>query len=175
MSEAQELADAEEAARCGNDIVRAADRGLLGAVRHLLRTVPGAAAAKDDWGRRRTALHWAAGEGHGEICRVLLAAGAEVDARTDVSGTPLHEAADKGHGEICRVLLAAGAQVDARDDSGETPLHWAAAESGQVEVVNLLLEAKASVTVKDDKGRTPLDHARTQGKDEVVKILESAA
>ena len=77
------------APRGGNDIVRAADRGLLGAVRHLLRTVPGAAAAKDDWGRRRTALHWAAGEGHGEICRVLLAAGAEVDARTDVSVSAL--------------------------------------------------------------------------------------
>ena len=73
------------APRGGNDIVRAADRGLLGAVRHLLRTVPGAAAAKDDWGRRRTALHWAATEGYVEICRVLLAAGAEVDARNNHS------------------------------------------------------------------------------------------
>jgi hypothetical protein len=34
-------------------------------------------------GRSATALHRAAYHGHVEICRVLLAAGAEVDARTD--------------------------------------------------------------------------------------------
>jgi hypothetical protein len=69
------------ALRGGNDIVRAAWRGHLGGIRHLLRTVPGAVAAKD--GNGWTALHEAASEGHAEICRVLLAAGAEVDARTD--------------------------------------------------------------------------------------------
>ena len=65
--------------RGGNSIVRAALRGHLGGVRHLLRTVPGAVAVKDL--ASATALHVAAGEGHAEICRVLLAAGAEVDAR----------------------------------------------------------------------------------------------
>jgi hypothetical protein len=71
------------ALRGGNDIVRAAWRGHLGGIWHLLRTVPGAVAAKD--GNGWTALHEAASEGHAEICRVLLAAGAEVDAR-NVSG-----------------------------------------------------------------------------------------
>ena len=50
-------------------------------VRHLLRTVPGAVVATAGFGA--TALHVAAGEGHAEICRVLLAAGAEVDARDE--------------------------------------------------------------------------------------------
>ena len=51
-------------------------------IRHILRTVPGAAAATD--GDGWTALHVAAaGDGHAEICPVLLAAGAEVDARDD--------------------------------------------------------------------------------------------
>jgi ankyrin repeat protein len=50
-------------------------------VRHLLRTVPGAVAAKDVSGG--TALPGAACDGRAEICRVLLAAGAQVDARAD--------------------------------------------------------------------------------------------
>ena len=66
--------------RGDNDIVMAALNGRLGAVRHILRTVPGAVARKD--GDGWTALHEAAIRGHAEICRVLLA-GAEVDARND--------------------------------------------------------------------------------------------
>jgi len=65
--------------RGDNDIVRAAARGHLGGIRHLLRTVPGAVAAKG--GNGWTALHGAVYHGHAEICRVLLAAGAEMDAR----------------------------------------------------------------------------------------------
>ena len=66
--------------RDGNDIFRAAVCGSDGAVRHLLRTVPGAAAETIS-GSGSTALHIAANIGHSELCRVLLAAGAEVDAR----------------------------------------------------------------------------------------------
>ena len=71
-------------ARGNVDIVEAASSGHVGAVRHLLRTVPGAAAAKGGF-FDRTALHVAALGGHTEICRVLLGAGAAVDAR-DNSG-----------------------------------------------------------------------------------------
>ena len=70
--------------RGNNDILVAARRGHLGAVRHLLRTVPGAVAEKDGFGD--TALHWAADDGRAEICRVLLAARAEVDARPEIGG-----------------------------------------------------------------------------------------
>ena len=66
--------------RGNNSIVQAAWGGKVGAVRHLLRTVPGAAAATDGFGD--TALHGAAERGHAEICRVLLAARAPLDART---------------------------------------------------------------------------------------------
>ena len=44
--------------------------------------MPGAVVATAGFGA--TALHVAAGEGHAEICRVLLAAGAQVDARNIV-------------------------------------------------------------------------------------------
>ena len=71
--------------RGDNEILDAAQLGKVGAVRHLLRTMPGALDETES-GSGYSALHVAAGEGHVEICRLLLAAGAEVDARGDESG-----------------------------------------------------------------------------------------
>ena len=62
----------------GGNIVLAAQHGVLGALRHHLRTDPGAVAATDGFGF--TALHRAARHGHVEICRVLLAANVQVGA-----------------------------------------------------------------------------------------------
>ena len=76
-----------------NDILAAAERGSVGAVRHIVRTVPGAAAATDGQDGA-TALHYAAQNGHVEVCRALLAAGAPLDAR-DVSSL-LAEDCDAG-------------------------------------------------------------------------------
>lgn len=73
------------------------------------------------------------------VVRVLLAAGADPDART-VPGvetgafmrdcrtygeTPLHRAAAFGGEDTIRMLLDAGARPDARDARGDTPLSWA--------------------------------------------------
>src|SRR3954451_12190882 len=41
----------------------------------------------------RTALHWAAANGHSEVVRVLIDRGAEVNAQDDTKRTPLMEAA----------------------------------------------------------------------------------
>ena len=72
--------EAARGLRGSNDIIRAAGRGNVGAARHLLRTVPGAAAATNALGE--TALHRVAILGRAELCRVLLAAGAPLEART---------------------------------------------------------------------------------------------
>ena len=51
-------------------------------------------------------LYLAAREGHAEVCRVLLAAGAEADVQTHGPGgtTPADAARREGHAEVCRVL-----------------------------------------------------------------------
>jgi ankyrin repeat protein len=53
----------------------------------------------------RMALHLAAGNGHLEVVKLLVARGAEVDAHRDRGYTPLHAAA-RGQ-PVVRVLAAA--------------------------------------------------------------------
>jgi len=71
-------------------------------------------------------LHAAAAGRHIEVCRVLVAAGADVDARQHGGFTPLHEAAQHGDIELVELLLSAGADPAIRDsDYDATPHGWA--------------------------------------------------
>lgn len=58
-----------------------------------------------------TPLMSAADQGRLEVCRVLLAAGATIDARTPSGGTALAFACDQGHADIVLLLLDHGAAV----------------------------------------------------------------
>lgn len=68
--------------------------------------------------------HYAARNGHCGVCRLLLEAGASVDAQTR-SGevTPLHRASYSGHINIVSLLIQHGASVCHSDTDGKTPLH----------------------------------------------------
>ncbi len=71
------------------------------------------------------ALSGAAGGGHVEAMKVLLEAGAKVNAEGG-SMSPLHLAAAEGHVEAVKLLLEAGADVNDRSNWDEwTPLHVA--------------------------------------------------
>ncbi|MCI7698443.1 MAG: ankyrin repeat domain-containing protein [Akkermansia sp.] len=61
---------------------------------------------------QETALKMAAAEGHTEAVKLLLAAGADVNARDMNGWTALMEASDYGHTEIVKLLIAAGATED---------------------------------------------------------------
>ncbi|CAB1114859.1 unnamed protein product [Ectocarpus sp. CCAP 1310/34] len=70
-----------------------------------------------------TPLHFCSQAGCAEGCRLLLGAGAKVDAKLrKTKKTPLHFAAGKGHVEAVRVLMQAGADVAAETSKGQTPL-----------------------------------------------------
>ncbi|PRP87324.1 ankyrin repeat domain-containing protein 39-like isoform 1 [Planoprotostelium fungivorum] len=100
-----------------------------------------------------TALHYAARNGHVDICRLLTSKGASPNARTKADATPLHRAAYRGNVKVIELLIAAGATLDAIDDEGMTPLHKAASER-QNDAFEFLSQQGASTELKDKKGRT---------------------
>jgi ankyrin repeat protein len=77
-------------------------------------------APQDDKGS--TPLHKAAYEGHAGIAAMLIAYGADVNARDNVGYTPLHWAVYEEHTDIIKILLAHGADVNAHDNDGRIPL-----------------------------------------------------
>ena len=146
-----------------------------------------------------TPLHDAALWGHKEIAELLLANGADVNAKDDDGDTPLDvailrndkETADllRKHGgktteeleeifhaiedgniEAVKQHLAAGADVNAKDNIEWTPLHMAA-DLGYKEIVELLLTNGADVNAKDYKGVTPLHDAALWGHKEIAELL----
>ena len=72
-------------------------------------------------------LHAAAAGRHIEVCRVLLAAGADVNATQHGGFTPLHEAAQHGDAEMTELFLSAWADPSSLTDAGETAADLAAA------------------------------------------------
>jgi serine/threonine protein kinase len=114
----------------------------------------------------------AAKNGHSEMVKSLLEAGAEVDSKDILEKqTPLSMAAKNGHLEVVKSLLQAKAEVDVKATYGKTSLSWAAM-NGHLEVVKSLLQAKAEVDAKDIYGLTPLERAQWKGYRDVVELLK---
>ena len=78
----------------------------------------------------------AAGRSH-EVCALLVARGADVNARQHGGYTPLHEAAQNGNRSLVDLLLAHAADPLALTDEGKTPADLAAG-AGHEEIAALL-------------------------------------
>lgn len=75
--------------------------------------------------REWTALHYASFAGHADLVGDLLAAGANVNARSTNGSTVVMMAAREGHGKIAQQLLAAGANPTLKNDFGDDAVAWA--------------------------------------------------
>jgi len=132
----------------------------------------------------RSAVSWAAGEGHdavlqrllgGGVVRRVLGTGARINAKDKDGSTPLHWASVNGHDTIVQRLLEAGADTNVNNKYGSTPLYWAS-ENGHDTIVQRLLEAGADANAKDPYGSTPLHWASENGHDTIVqRLLEGGA
>ncbi|KAL3088493.1 hypothetical protein niasHS_009944 [Heterodera schachtii] len=108
---------------------------------------------------------------HLELCRVLIAHGANVDLGSDSSLTPLLLACDKGSTPIVTLLVENGANVNLGDSEGATPI-MITSRSGRIELVRFLLSHGANVEQMDYSGtRFALLDAAANGHLEVCRLL----
>ena len=116
------------------------------------------------------ALLEAARKGNIEAVKQHLAAGTDVNAKSERGATPLHRAATFGHKEIAELLIDKGADVNAVGGLlGWTPLH-SAANGGHKEVAELLITKGADVNA-NIRGWTPLHEAVDEGHTETADLL----
>ncbi|KAJ7458855.1 ankyrin repeat-containing domain protein [Mycena latifolia] len=104
-----------------------------------------------------SALQVACTNGHTNVVRLLLQAGASMDIE-GLWGGPLHTASEGGHTEIVQLLLENGADVNAKCLRGSGALQTASMKS-QTEVVRLLLENGADVNAMCEGYGTALQAA----------------
>ena len=83
---------------------------------------------------------------HPAVVQILVAQGADVNARDGIGNAPLHDATEHASPVAVQILLKAGADVNARNRSDVTPLHKAA-RHGSPEVVQALLDAGADPAI----------------------------
>lgn len=84
-------------------------------------------------------LHAAAAGRHIDVCRLLVAAGADVNATQHGGYTPLHEAAQHGDAEMVELFLSAGADPTISVEDDGTPADLAEA-AGHADVAHRLRE-----------------------------------
>ena len=150
-----------------------------------------------------SALHHAVYSVHPDVVEVLIAAGADIEAR-DNGRSPLQMACSKEEIAVVKMLVKAGAEVCATDNAGYTCLMYAAC-NGHTEtvrylvglpgvdlhhknyegdtalaacehpaVMEVLIDAGADIETKSNLGRTPLHWASMKGQVARMKVLVKA-
>jgi ankyrin len=129
--------------------------------------------AGDSW-RGQTPLMWAAAQGHPDMMRALIEAGADVNARSTIIAwerqrtseprdkwlppgglTPMQFAAREGCVDCVKVLAASGADLNIVDPDQYSPLVLALI-NGHFDVAGALIDAGANLDMQDKVGRTAL-------------------
>lgn len=107
----------------GREILRAAQSGAVSVLDNLVDNGNYANYVDKETGERP--LHLAALEGNFDAVRILVAKGADLNAKGKDGKTPIMLAAGKGHKNVVEFLLKHGADPKLSDDGGRTALYWA--------------------------------------------------
>ena len=119
----------------------------------------------------RTLLFYAITHGRLEIVKLLVEAGAIINARTKhKSFLPIHEAAYYGFSEICEYLISKGALVNGEDNNKMTTLHFAASR-GHLPCVEILVRNGANTAAKNSEGYTAEDLACKKDHRNILSFL----
>ena len=146
-------------------------KSIRGGDHAALRTLAKSASANAADGRGTTALMMAAAYGDLESMKILVEAGANVNAENEFGATALLWcAADAAKVEF---LLTHGAAA-AQSKLGRTPLLLASRVNGNAKAVRLLLEKEAAASKFDNMGNAPLTMAANAGDPDAVRLLLAA-
>ncbi len=142
--------------------------------------------------RRSAPLHYAA-DGYLEnpswkarrqvaTIRLLLDAGADIDAQDKNGATPLHRAVRTRCAAAVECLLEAGGDATVKNKPGSTPFHLAVQNTGrggsgaerakaaQREIIRIFLERGVSTGLRDGNGKSILQWAKS---DSIQQLLQS--
>jgi ankyrin repeat protein len=122
---------------------------------------------RDDHGA--TPLMHAAAIGSVEAVRLLLDAGADVNAKNAFDATALIWAG--GAPEKSRLLIQRGADAHARSKQGKTPLMAIAGRPGNSDLIRLVLDKGVDPNERDGRGNTALLFAVETGDTEMSRLL----
>lgn len=125
----------------------------------------------------RTPLQHASQKGNIELTRLLLKAGAEVDAAPSTylwdSFTPLMLAVQAQKADLVDLLVSAGANVNMENQGGDTALILAT-KLGNIDLVRNLIRAGADVNSTDGVGERVFRLAVDTGSTELIKCILDA-
>jgi uncharacterized protein len=120
----------------------------------------------------------AGANGHTEIVRLALKAGADVKRLNRYGGTALIPACHHGHVDTVRVLVTSGIDLNHVNRLGWTALLEAVilgdGSARYQQIVELLLRHGADPNRADAQGVTALSHARQRGQQAVERLLRAA-
>lgn len=85
-----------------------------------------------------TPLHTVCSWGEPESVKILIEAGADVNAKGDNGVTPLFNAVISDNPKVVEVLIKFGARADLRNDDGRSVLEYAKNISASMDVIDVL-------------------------------------
>jgi len=144
--------------------------GDINTVRSMISADPALATSTDEY--KFQPIHLLDVYFEEEILDLLLANGADVNARNDQGVTLLHIISDP---DAIALLVGKGADLEARDKRGWTPLiEQATNQQNGSDVVAALLANGANPNAKGNNGESALSFARKRGDAELMGILTKA-
>jgi ankyrin repeat protein/L-ascorbate metabolism protein UlaG (beta-lactamase superfamily) len=152
------------------EIHQAVEAGDITLVKQVLKKNPKAIFERADNQFKELPIHFAATTGNVEIARLLLDAGADIDAGDCDNSTALGIAAMRKHGEMVAFLIEQGADVNKRDRKADCPLSFAVYGRDEA-IIRQLVDAGADLYFRTPNGETLLHISCARGVGEFVAYL----
>lgn len=121
-----------------------------------------------------TALMRASQEGHSEISKLLINAGADVNKKNNEGMNALMLASQRGHAAMVLLLIKSPCAMDEQTQQGSTAL-MLACKRGHDECVKMLVAMGAEIFIRDNRGRTARDTAMRRNHGHLLDLLDTQA